>query len=89
MAVVRFISPFTKIVGVKQIKINAKNIGELCKQLIERFGSNMHILLDKEGEISKKVVILVNRRNVHTLAGIDTPLDEDTEVLIMPYIIGG
>lgn len=89
MALVRFIHPFSKAAGNKNIRIEAGDVGELCRQLVRRFGHDMDMLLDEQGEVSKDIVVLVNRRNVHTLAGIGTPLEEDTEVLIMPYIIGG
>lgn len=89
MALVRFIHPFSKVTGKGSIEVEARDVGDLCRQLIERFGPGMEFLLDAKGEVSRELVILVNRRNVHTLAGADTLLQRDTEVLIMPYITGG
>lgn len=89
MALVRFVSPFTDITGEEQVHIDAENVGELCEILIGKFGPKMRVLLDEKGDVSKDIVILADRRNVHTLRGSGTALREDTEVLIMPHIMGG
>ncbi|HZK71811.1 MAG TPA: MoaD/ThiS family protein [Clostridia bacterium] len=89
MARVRFIMPFTKLTGSKYINIEAADVRELCKKLIQRFGSEMNVLLDENDDLSRKMVILVNRRNAHTLDGANTALDKNAEVIIMHYISGG
>lgn len=89
MAVVRFTFPFTRIVKEDSIRIDVQNLRQLCTELIKRYGGEMEMLLDDKGDLSQDIVILVNRRNAHTLSGADTVLEKDTEVLIMPYIIGG
>jgi adenylyltransferase/sulfurtransferase len=89
LALVKFIHPFSKITGGEFMEVEARNVGELCRKLIELFGPGVDFLLNQRGEISKELVILVDRRNIHTLAGADTPLEKGTEVLIMPHIIGG
>jgi molybdopterin converting factor small subunit len=75
--------------GEKHIQIEADNLGELCRELIKRYGSEMSGLLDSEGKISKATVIFVDRRNAYTLSGAATPLKKDSEVLIMPILAGG
>jgi len=89
LAVVRVTFPFTRIVKENCIRVEAQNLGQLCRELIKRYGGEMEMLLDDKGDLSQDIVILVNRRNAHTLSGADTILEKDTEVLIMPYIIGG
>lgn len=90
MAIVRFTLPFSRIAGANQVKIEAATVAELCQQLIERYGPEMKVLLDENGQVSRHIVFMVNRRNIHTLnyEG-ELFLDKDTEVLIMPHIIGG
>jgi molybdopterin converting factor small subunit len=90
LAIVRFTLPFSRIAGATQVKIEAATVGELCQRLIERYGPEMKVLLDDNGEVSRHVVFMVNRRNIHTLhyQG-ELLLDDNTEVLIMPHIIGG
>ena len=86
MANVVFISPYNKITGEDAIIIEADNVRQLCNKIIEKYGSDMEFLLDETGELSRKIVLLVNRRNAYTLSGTDTPIFQDTEVMIMPYL---
>lgn len=89
MAVVRFTSPFSQISGEKSVSLEAGTLGELCRALIQRYGPGMSVLLDADGNVSRSVVVLVNRRNSYTLSGAATALRHDSEVLIMPILIGG
>ena len=75
--------------GEKRIQMEADTLGELCRALIERYGSEMSKLLDSEGKISKATLIFVDRKNAHLLSGAATPLKKDSEVLIMPILAGG
>ncbi|MGD0726293.1 MAG: MoaD/ThiS family protein [Spirochaetia bacterium] len=89
MANVRLIAPFAAAAGAREISIDGQTIGELCRTLAERYGGSFLRLLDREGKLSKDVVVLVNRQNAHTLSGAQTRLGSDTEVLIMPLMSGG
>lgn len=89
MALVRFLTPYNKITLMDSLNMEVKDIREMAVGLIKSFGKEMDIILDKEGNLSSSIVILVNRRNAHTLEGADTVLHEDSEVIILPYIYGG
>ncbi|WP_372996479.1 MoaD/ThiS family protein [Lutispora sp.] len=89
MALVRFLTPFNKITQVDSLQMDVQNIREMAEVLISTFGKEMDIVLNKEGNLSPGIVILVNRRNAHTLKGADTVLHDDSEVIILPYIYGG
>lgn len=89
MALVKFLTPFNKITLIDSLDMEVKDIKEMAEALLKGFGKEMDIILDKEGNLSSKIVILVNRRNAHTLKGADTVLHEDSEVIILPYIYGG
>jgi molybdopterin converting factor small subunit len=89
MAYVRFITPFTNVTGTNNINVEADNVRDLCKKLVQIFGKEMSVILDEKEELSQKMVLLVNRRNAHTLEGANTFLEKDTEIIIMHYIVGG
>ncbi len=89
MAQVRFLSPFNRLTGADSLDIEQGTLGDLCRELARRFGGGLAGLVDEEGKLSGRVVILVDRRNAHSLRGADTPLEPDTEVLIMPHYVGG
>lgn len=86
MAKVRFVSPFNKIAGTTWDEINGNTIGEVCQNIIKKYGEELAFLLDKNGDLSKEVVILVDRRGALTLEGFSTPVKEETEVIIMEYL---
>ena len=86
MANVKFISPYNRITGENTMIIEADDVRQLCHEIIAMFGPDMEFLLDEKGELSRKLVLLVNRRNAYTLSGADTVLSRETEVMIMPYL---
>lgn len=89
MAYVRFLPPFNKITGIDSLHMDVRNIRDLSNQLVSTFGKKIDLILDNNEQLSKRIVVLVNRRNVHTLKGADTVLNGDSEVIILPYIYGG
>jgi molybdopterin converting factor small subunit len=71
------------------VQIDAKNVRELCKELIDMFHLEKSLLLDDSDKLTGNIVLLVNRRNAHILEGADTEINEETEVLIMQFLVGG
>ena len=86
MATVKFVSPFHKITGTQIDNIDAADIRELCRAIISKYGEKMGFLLDENGDLSKKAVVLINRKNAFILEGSDTSLVPENEVIIMSYL---
>ncbi len=89
MASVRLTALFAAAAGAEKVRVDAQTVGELCAALAARYGGSFLRLLDGEGNLSKTAVVLVDRRNAHTLSGALTPLRSESEVLIMPLMSGG
>lgn len=89
MALIRFLPPYNKIIGTEEAQIDARDIRDLSYKLVSKFGKDIDLILDEKHQLSQGIVVLVNRRNAHTLNGADTVLDQDSEVIILPYIYGG
>ena len=89
MAFVKFLPPFNKIIGIDSLNIDAKDIRDLSNKLITTFGNRIDLILDDQDQLSHSIIVMVNRRNAHTLEGADTVLNADSEVIILPYIYGG
>jgi len=85
MALVKLISPYSKIAGVNKVVLEAASLKELIGKLIDEYGEGMATLLD-DGDISPKAIFMINRRSARSLEGINTRLQEDTEVIIMEYL---
>ncbi len=86
MAKVRYVSPYDKITGTTWDDIEGNTIGEVCQNIILKYGDEVAFLLDDKGDLSKDVVILVDRRGALTLDGFHTAVKNDTEVIIMEYL---
>lgn len=89
MAYVKFLPPLTKRTTVEKVQIDAKNVRELCKELIDMFHLEKSLLLTDSDKLTSNIVLLVNRRNAHILEGADTEVNEETEILIMQFLVGG
>jgi adenylyltransferase/sulfurtransferase len=74
----------------RELKIEAQNLRELIRALGERCGTTLtQRLLSREGGLNPFVNIYVNGRNVRFTGGLETPLKEGDEILIIPAIAGG
>lgn len=89
MAYVRFFPPLTKVVGIKSTYLDADTVRDLCLKLIKTFKIKKNLLLDEDDNLSRDIVVLVNRKNAHILQGADTSINSETEILIMQYFVGG
>jgi molybdopterin converting factor small subunit len=89
MAKVKFLPPLSQKTTKESFEIEADTLLELCLLLMEKFRLPDTLFFSADGKLSKDIVILVNRRNAHTLEGLETDLHEDAEVLVMLYFVGG
>ncbi len=89
MAKVRLTGSFAAAAGVDHLVVDAATVGQLCEELGARYPGPFRRLLQPDGRLSPGAVVLVNRRNAHTLSAAQTALEPDSEVLIMPLMSGG
>jgi molybdopterin converting factor small subunit len=89
MAKVKFLPPLSQKTTKEFFEIEADTLMELCLLLVEKYGLPYTLFFNAERELTEDIVILVNRRNAHTLKGLETPLNQETEVLVMRYFVGG
>ena len=81
--------------GPTQVSIElGPNVGLTLRELITRYlapqfdGDLVKTLFDSK-DLRESYVILVNGRNAMGLGGLDVPLGDETEVLIIPPVGGG
>ncbi|HAE42335.1 MAG TPA: molybdopterin synthase sulfur carrier subunit [Clostridiales bacterium] len=89
MAKVKFLPPLNQHTTKEFFDIEADTLLELCLLLLEKYRLPKTLFFSTGGGLSKDIVILINRRNAHTLEGLETPLHQETEVLVMRYFVGG
>jgi molybdopterin synthase sulfur carrier subunit len=64
-------------------------IRSLLAELTGRYDGLAGLIFARPGTLRDFVNILKNGRNIHFLAGLDTPLDEGDLIAIFPPVAGG
>ncbi len=79
--------PYTD--NLKEVEVNASNVGEALDALTERYPSLRPHLYDESGNLRAYVNIFLQQEDVRNLRGQATPLTGDDRLLIIPSIAGG
>ncbi|MDT8419006.1 MAG: MoaD/ThiS family protein [Desulfuromonadales bacterium] len=93
MVEVQFFSLLRLLLKQDQISLPATK-GESVMQLLQRVQERMampflHKLIDADGGLHPGTIILVNRRNIHHLQGLQTPVNDQDVVAMFPPGAGG
>ena len=85
MAVVRLPTLLAREAGgQRDFDVDAATLGEALRALPVR-----DLCLDEHGELRRLVNVFVDRTDVRSADGLDTPLRPDSEVLVVTAIAGG
>ncbi|MDR7401591.1 MAG: MoaD/ThiS family protein [Armatimonadota bacterium] len=90
MATVRIPTPLRRLVSDQRVvEAHGATVADLVDDLERRFPGLKARLVDGDGHIHSFVTIFVNDQDVRLLQGLQTPLDDDAEVSIIPAMAGG
>jgi molybdopterin synthase sulfur carrier subunit len=90
MATVRIPTPMRRFTnGERLVTVSATTLAAAIGELNSRFPGMRDRLLDANGELHQFVSIFVGEQDVRLLQGLETGLDEGTEVSIIPAMAGG
>lgn len=79
-----------RIKGNSIIPMEADQIKDVINKLIEIYGESLkNLILDENQQIKHTIGIFVNGKNIQTLNGIETKLNDNDEVYILPIVAGG
>jgi len=82
--------PFRRLAGNQvYVEVEGRNVAEILNQLGSRFPALRDLLYDKDNEIPGHINIYVNKLEIHTLQGKETPIADGDEVAVIPAIAGG
>jgi molybdopterin synthase sulfur carrier subunit len=71
------------------VYIGTHSIKDMIKELEDRFPGMKDRLLDKDGNIMKFVNIYVNGEDIRFLNGMETVINDNSEISIVPASAGG
>ena len=90
---VSFLSLLKDRIGVKELNLDLEDnstINDVFSELFEKFGDDIKtVLVKKTGELNDHVVIMLNEKNIRSLDDLDTKIQNNDEIMLLPAIAGG
>ena len=71
------------------VDVEANTAGEALRQLTERYPGLTEHLCDQSGELHAFVQVFINEQSIRELSGMETPVQANDEMLIVPALAGG
>jgi molybdopterin converting factor small subunit len=91
--VVKFLGTFQKLSGKKSINLTFKNhltVKDLLNKLTEIFPKFKEILLDAHLNYQQSnSLVIINGKEISALKGIETEVQDSSEIVFIPLIHGG
>ena len=75
--------------GAREIEASGSTLRDLLSDLSERFPTLGRQVLENGSELAPFVNVYVNNEDIRTLEGLDTPLGENSTVILLPAMAGG
>jgi molybdopterin synthase sulfur carrier subunit len=89
---VKFFALLREAAGTKELEEELEE-NATVRSLLERLGGKLpkrfRELVFEGQDVSKNVIILVNRRGIRELEGLETKLKDGDEVALLPPVSGG
>ena len=74
--------------GVREVEVRGRTVRELLDDLMGRFPALRGQLLEDD-ELAPFVNVYVEGEDVRTKSGLDTPVDEASQIILLPAMAGG
>lgn len=76
--------------GEKEAEVFASTLREVADKLVVKYGDAFRErIFDPSGKLKRLLNFYVNGKNVRFLKQLETPLNDNDEVLILPTVSGG
>ena len=74
--------------GQAETEVEGQTVGQVLDALFDRFDELRERMCD-DGDLRRFVNVYVGGEDIRFLAGLDTEVDDDDEVTILPAVAGG
>ena len=75
--------------GQVEVTLSGGNVSEVMHQLVEKYPTLKPHLYNGDGQLRPFVNLFVGENNINDLQGLDTLLEDNTRVILIPSIAGG
>jgi molybdopterin converting factor small subunit len=78
----------TETHGAREVEVSGRTVRELLADLTSRFPALRGQLLEQD-DLAPFVNVYVEGEDVRTRNGLDTPVDEKSQIILLPAMAGG
>ena len=90
MAILKIPTPLRSYTnGLAEVPVSGGNVGEAMNSLVEQYPTLKPHLFNGDGRLRPFVNLFLGENNVKDLQGLETPLEENSRVVLIPSIAGG
>jgi molybdopterin synthase sulfur carrier subunit len=90
MATLRIPTPLRAYTGGNvEVQVEGRNVAEVMRALVDEYPALRPHLYSGDGELRPFVNLFVGEHNIKDLQGLDTALEPEARVLLIPSIAGG
>lgn len=90
MPVLRIPTPLRAYVnGQTEVTLEGNTVSAVMVNLVEEYPALRPHLFNGEGQLRPFVNLFLNEDNIKDLQGMDTPLQENDRLMLIPSIAGG
>jgi MoaD family protein len=75
--------------GESRVQVEGATVAEVLDALFERFGELRERISDEGGSLRRFVNVFVGGEDIRFLEGLDTPVEDGSELTILPAVAGG
>jgi sulfur-carrier protein len=75
--------------GARDVEASGATVRELLDDLTTRYPGIRAQLLDEKGDLNRFVNVYVNSEDVRLVKGMETPVSENSTVIVLPAMAGG
>ena len=75
--------------GQIEVTVSGDNVSEVMHNLVEKYPTLKPHLYNADGQLRPFVNLFVGENNINDLQGLETPLENNTRVILIPSIAGG
>jgi molybdopterin converting factor small subunit len=75
--------------GQSDVPVSGTNVAEAMESLLTQFPALRPHLTNTRGELRPFVNLFLAKTNIRELQGLETPLDDDDQLLLIPAVAGG
>ena len=86
---VNLYATYRDLTGAKHLELAGKTVGEVIARLLEEYPQMEPEIFAAPGELSERVSIFRNGRDVRYLEGLATPVGPDDVLDLFPPVAGG